>query len=336
MDRTLVRKVSTVNVLVTGGAGFIGANLCRELVSRPNVGKVIALDDLSTGSAANLAGTDVELVEGSILDAGLLDNFVPGMDAVVHLAARPSVPRSLADPVASHHVNATGTVAVLEACRRAGVPVVAASSSSVYGATDVLPKHEDLATRPLSPYAASKLATEAYVLAYGASFGLPTLAFRFFNVYGPLQPAGHAYAAVVPAFIDAMLRGAPVRIFGDGLQSRDFTYVGTVVRVLADAVMRKVSCDRPVNLAFGTRVTVLDLARDLMAITGLPADIRHEQPRAGDVRDSQAADDLLRELFPDVVQVPLEEGLAKTVNWFRTLPDYAVRQPAETVSVDVG
>lgn len=328
--------MSTVNVLITGGAGFIGANLCRELVSRPNVGKVIALDDLSTGSAANLAATDVELVEGSILDAGLLDSVVPGMDAVVHLAARPSVPRSLADPFASHHINATGTVTVLEACRRAGVAVVAASSSSVYGATAVLPKHEDLATRPLSPYAASKLATEAYVLAYGASFGLPTLAFRFFNVYGPLQPAGHAYAAVVPAFIDAMLRGTPVRIFGDGLQTRDFTYVGTVVRVLADAVMHKVSCDRPVNLALGTRVTVLDLARELMDITGLPADIRHEQPRAGDVRDSQAAGDLLRELFPDVLQVPLEEGLAKTVSWFRTLPDYAVRQPAETVSVDVG
>ena len=336
MDRTLVRKVSTVNALVTGGAGFIGANLCRELVSRPNAGKVIALDDLSTGSAANLAGTDVELIEGSILDPGLLDSVVPGMDAVVHLAARPSVPRSLADPVASHHVNATGTVTVLEACRHAGVPVVAASSSSVYGATPVLPKHEDLATRPLSPYAASKLATEAYVLAYGASFGLPTLAFRFFNVYGPLQPAGHAYAAVVPAFIDAMLRGTPVRIYGDGLQSRDFTYVGTVVRVLADAVMRNVSCDRPVNLAFGTRVTVLDLARELMDVTGLPADIRHEQPRAGDVRDSQAADDLLRELFPGIAQVSLEEGLAKTVSWFRTLPDYAVREPTEPVPVDVG
>jgi UDP-glucose 4-epimerase len=328
--------VSTVNVLVTGGAGFIGANLCRELASRPAVGKVIALDDLSTGFAANLAGVDAELIEGSILDPELLDGIVSGVDAVVHLAARPSVPRSLADPAASHHVNATGTVYVLEACRRHRVPVVASSSSSVYGAVPVLPKHEELPTRPMSPYAASKLATESYVLAYGASFGLPVLAFRFFNVYGPLQSAGHAYAAVVPAFIDALLRGTPVRIFGDGLQTRDFTYIGTVVRVLADAVLRKVTCPGPVNLAFGTRVPVIDLTLQLADIIGAPANIRHEAARPGDVRHSQAAGGLLRELFPDVAQVPLELGLAETVRWFRTLPEYAASAPAESLTVEVG
>ncbi|MFD5425546.1 NAD-dependent epimerase/dehydratase family protein [Streptomyces sp. NPDC127084] len=327
-----------MNVLVTGGAGFIGANLCHELVSRPNAGRVVALDDLSTGFAANLDGSGAELVEGSILDSSLVESLVARVDAVVHLAARPSVPRSLADPVASHHVNATGTVTVLEACRRAGVHVVAASSSSVYGATAVLPKHENLATRPLSPYAASKLATEAYVLAYGASFGLPALAFRFFNVYGPLQPAGHAYAAVVPAFIDALLRGTPVRVFGDGLQTRDFTYVGTVVRVLADAVLRQVTCAGPVNLAFGTRVSVLDLAHALAGLTGRQAGIRHEPARTGDVRDSQAADGLLRELFPDLAQVPLGEGLERTVDWFRTLPEYTeyTGRPQRPVPADVG
>ncbi|MFF3455395.1 NAD-dependent epimerase/dehydratase family protein [Streptomyces sp. NPDC002730] len=325
-----------MNVLVTGGAGFIGANLCRELASRPNVGKVIALDDLSTGFAANLVGVDAELIEGSILDPDLLDSVVAGMDAVVHLAARPSVPRSLADPVASHHVNATGTVYVLEACRRAGLPVVAASSSSVYGAVPVLPKHEELPTQPMSPYAASKLATESYALAYGASFGLRVLAFRFFNVYGPLQPAGHAYAAVIPAFIDAMLRGTPARVFGDGLQTRDFTYVGTVVRVLADAVLRKVSYPGPVNLAFGTRVPLIDIAQQLAEIVGSPADIRHEAARAGDVRHSQAADGLLRELFPDVAQVSLPRGLAETVRWFRTLPEYAELPPAKSLTVEVG
>ncbi|WP_338676839.1 NAD-dependent epimerase/dehydratase family protein [Streptomyces sp. SCSIO 30461] len=325
-----------MNVLVTGGAGFIGANLCQELVSRPDAGRVIALDDLSTGFAANLEGTGAELVEGSILDSSLVESLVARVDAVVHLAARPSVPRSLADPVASHHVNATGTVTVLEACRRAGVHVVAASSSSVYGATAVLPKHEQLATRPLSPYAASKLATEAYLLAYGASFGLPALAFRFFNVYGPLQPAGHAYAAVVPAFIDALLRGAPVRVFGDGAQTRDFTYVGTVVRVLADAVLRRVTCAGPVNLAFGTRVSVLDLARQLAGITGRQSAIRHEPPRTGDVRDSQAADGLLRELFPDLAQVPLVEGLERTVEWFRTLPEYHPERPEHAAHAAFG
>ncbi|MFI8281015.1 NAD-dependent epimerase/dehydratase family protein [Streptomyces sp. NPDC085929] len=312
-----------MNVVVTGGAGFVGANLCRELTSRPSIGRVVALDDLSTGTAANLAGTDVELVEGSILDRDLLEGVVAGADAVVHLAARPSVPRSLADPFASHEVNATGTMRVLEACRRGNTHLVAASSSSVYGSVADLPKHEGLPTLPLSPYAASKLATEAYALAYGSAFGLPTLVFRFFNVYGPLQPAGHAYAAVAPAFIDAALRGQPLTVFGDGHQTRDFTYVGTVARVLADAVLRKVTSTSPVNLAFGTRISVLDLAHHLAKTLELAIDIRHEDPRRGDVRDSQADDGLLRSLFPGLAAVPLEEGLAETVRWFRSLPAYA-------------
>lgn len=312
-----------MNVVVTGGAGFIGSNLCRELSSRPSVGRVVALDDLSSGTSANLSGTDVELVEGSVLDRDLLDDVVAGADAVVHLAARPSVPRSLADPFASHEANATGTVRVLEACRRRNTHLVAASSSSVYGSVSDLPKHEGLPTRPLSPYAASKLATESYALAYGSAFGLPVLVFRFFNVYGPLQPAGHAYAAVVPSFIDAALRGEPLTVFGDGHQTRDFTYVGTVARVLADAVLRKVTCASPVNLAFGTRVSILELAHHLAKTLELAIEIRHEAPRPGDVRDSQADDGLLRSLFPDLTAVPLEQGVAETVRWFHSLGTYA-------------
>ena len=153
----------------------------------------------------------------------------------------PSVPRSIADPVASHLANATGTIHVLEAARRTGAHVVVASSSSVYGATPTLPKREDLPTRPMSPYAASKLATEAYTNAYAHSFGLPTLALRLFNVFGPRQPAGHAYAAVVPAFVDAALAGRPLTIDGDGTQTRDFTFVDTVATVIADAVVRRVT-----------------------------------------------------------------------------------------------
>lgn len=306
-----------MRVVVTGGAGFIGANLCRELAARPGVDRVVALDDLSTGRGANLDGAGAELVVGSVLDPDLLAEVVGAADAVVHLAARPSVPRSLADPHASHEANATGTVRVLEACRRRTVPVVTASSSSVYGATPDLPKHEDLPTRPLSPYGASKLAAEAYTLAYAASFGLPTLALRFFNVYGPLQPAGHAYAAVIPAFVDAALRGEPLRVHGDGLQTRDFTYVGTVVAVLADAVLHRVICERPVNLAFGTRVSIVELTRRLSAVLGEPVTVQHGPARAGDVRDSQAADALLRRLFPGVGAVPLATGLEHTVAWFR-------------------
>lgn len=309
-----------MRVVVTGGAGFIGGNLCRELSARTGVDQVVALDDLSTGRAENLEGSGAELVEGSILDQGLLADVLAGADAVVHLAARPSIPRSLAAPVASHAANATGTLLLLEACRRRSVHVVAASSSSVYGGTPDLPKHEDLPTRPLSPYGASKLAAEAYALAYGASFGLPVLALRFFNVYGPLQAADHAYAAVVPVFIDAALRDEPLTVHGDGLQTRDFTFVGTVVAVLADAVLRKVTSRRPVNLAFGTRVSILELTRRLSAVLDRPVRLAHVPPRPGDVRDSQAADGRLRRLFPGVEAVPLDAGLERTVAWFRSRP----------------
>ncbi len=197
-----------MKVLVTGGAGFIGANLCKSLAAESAISQVVALDDLSTGRKENLAGVaGVELVEGSILDGALLDTLFDGVDAVVHLAARPSVPRSLADPMATHAVNVDGTMAVLEAARRHGRPqLIVASSSSVYGANPALPKREDMATLPVSPYAASKLAAESASLAYGHSFDLPVLAFRFFNVFGPLQPADHAYAAVVPTFVAAALR----------------------------------------------------------------------------------------------------------------------------------
>jgi UDP-glucose 4-epimerase len=306
-----------VRIVVTGGAGFIGGNLCRELTARPGVDKVIALDDLSTGRIENLEGSGAELVKGSILDQGLLTEVVADADAVVHLAARPSIPRSLAAPVASHHANATGTLLLLEACRRNSVHVVAASSSSVYGATPDLPKHEDLPTRPLNPYGASKLAAEAYVLAYGASFGLPVLPLRFFNVYGPLQSAGHAYSAVIPRFIDAALRGEPLVVHGDGRQTRDFTYVGTVVAMLTDAVLHRVTSARPVNLAFGTRVSILELTERLSALLGRPVELVHVPPRPGDVRDSQAADARLRRLLPRVGAVPLDTGLERTIAWFR-------------------
>jgi UDP-glucose 4-epimerase len=307
-----------VRVVVTGGAGFIGANLCRELLERPGVSEVIALDDLSTGLADNLADLEVELVEGTILDRPLLAKLLTGTTTVVHLAARPSVPRSLVDPVASHEANATGTLYVLEAAREVAAHVVVASSSSVYGDTDVLPKSEDLPTRPMSPYAVSKLASEAYALAHHRSFGLDTLVFRFFNVYGPLQAAGHAYAAVVPAFLDAALRGEPVTIYGDGLQTRDFTYVGTVSRVLADAVTRRVVSDAPLNLAFGTRSSLLDLLALLEELLGHPVARTHLEQRRGDVRDSQASSERLRALFPDAAPMPLSTGLADTLAWFRS------------------
>jgi UDP-glucose 4-epimerase len=310
-----------MNVVVTGGAGFIGANLCGALRSDPDVGRIVALDDLSTGLRSNLGGLDdVELVEGSILDSVLLDKVFADADAVVHLAARPSVPRSLADPMASHLANATGTMEVLEAARRGrGPQVVVASSSSVYGANPALPKREDMATMPVSPYAASKLAAESATLAYGRSFGLPVLAYRFFNVFGPLQAADHAYAAVVPTFVAAALRGEPLPVHGDGAQTRDFTYVGTVASVLAQTVTRTLTDLEPVNLAFGTRVSLLELIDVLEAVLGTPLDRQHSEPRPGDVHDSQADQSRVRALFPGIEPVGLEEGLRATVEWFRAV-----------------
>jgi UDP-glucose 4-epimerase len=320
-----------MRVLVTGGAGFIGANTCRALATHPDVSRVIALDDLSTGYRSNLEGVAAELVVGSILDRSLLGDLVSTVDAVVHLAARPSVPRSLADPVASHEVNATGTLYVLEACRRADTYVVGASSSSVYGSVTDLPKHEELATRPLSPYAASKLATEAYLLAYRSAFGVPALALRFFNVYGPHQSAGHAYAAVIPAFVDAALRGETLRVYGDGRQTRDFTFVGTVAQVLVDAVTRRVVTDAPVNLAYGNRVTLLTLIEKLRTLVDTPIAVEHLPERAGDVRDSQADHTRLRALFPQIQPLPLEVGLARTVAWYGERID-AVPHPVSALS----
>lgn len=306
-----------MNIVVTGGAGFIGANLCRHLAARGHA--VVALDDLSTGFAANLDALAVRFVEGSILDDDALDDAFAGAESIVHLGARPSVPRSIADPVASHAANATGTAMVLEAMRRHDIGhVVVASSSSVYGANPTLPKHEDLTLAPVSPYAASKLATEAYALAWSASYGIGALAFRFFNVFGPLQPAGHAYAAVVPAFVDAALADRPLPIHGDGEQSRDFTYVGSVATILAEAAERGVRHERPVNLAFGSRITLLELIAELEAVVGRPLAREHLENRPGDVRHSQADQARFRSLFPDAEPVPLRDGLAATVRWFET------------------
>jgi UDP-glucose 4-epimerase len=316
--------VAATKVVVTGGAGFIGANLCKLLCEAGGIDEVLAFDNLATGSRQNLLGPDgtpvVELREATILDPAALDEAFVGATAVVHLAARPSVPKSVADPVASHDANVNGTVQVLEAIRRAGNPqLIVASSSSVYGGNPTLPKSEDLATLPLSPYAASKLATEAYTLAYGHSFGIDALAFRFFNVFGPLQAAGHAYAAVVPAFIDAAMAGRPLPVHGDGLQTRDFTYVGTVAAVINDAIRRRVSYPGPVNLAFGSRYSLLDLIDLLGKELGRELEVEHTQPRTGDVRDSQADQSRLRSLFPDVEPVDLPTGLHHTVEWFKTL-----------------
>lgn len=303
-----------MKILITGGAGFVGSNLTKLALERGH--QITVLDDLSTGYADNLDGLDVKFIEASITDPEAVAEACAGQDSVVHLAALGSVPRSIKEPRRSHDVNNTGTLQLLEAARAAGVNhVVYSSSSSVYGKNPALPKHEREWTRPMSPYAVTKLAAEQYTLAYQQSYGMETLAFRFFNIYGPGQRPGHAYAAVVPVFLERLFSGKSLPINGDGQQSRDFTYVGSVCSVLLDACERGVSHDEPVNLAFGTNTTILDLADRLQRITGRQSELEHQPPRTGDVPHSQADNAVLLGLFPEAMAKPMDQGLQETWNW---------------------
>jgi UDP-glucose 4-epimerase len=304
-----------MKIVVTGGAGFIGANLCRVLVPHHDV---VVLDDLSTGRLSNLAGTDITLRVASVLDVWAVRAVCHDAAAIVHLAAVPSVPRSIVNPRGSHDTNVTGTLTVLDVARETGAHVVLASSSSVYGSNEAMPKTEDMACRPTSPYGVTKLAAESYASAYRTSYGLDTIAFRFFNVFGPLQAPDHAYAAVVPAFLLAALRDVPLTIHGDGDQSRDFTFVESVVQVLTEAVTRRLTSTTPVNLAFGTRTTLNEVVAALSELLGRPLDVRYLPPRVGDIRHSQACPATLHALFPDVSAVPLQAGLRQTLSWMQS------------------
>jgi UDP-glucose 4-epimerase len=305
-----------MKILVTGGAGFIGATLCGALVRRGI--DVVVLDDLSTGRRAHLDDLDVDLRVGSVLDGAAVADACAGADSVVHLAAVPSVARSLADPRRSHDVNVTGTLEVLEAARATGAHVVLASSSSVYGQNPALPKSEGMTCLPMSPYAAGKLAAESYTSSYRHCFGMRGIVFRFFNVFGPLQLPDNAYAAVIPAFVWAALHGETLVVHGDGEQSRDFTFVDSVVEVLAESAVQAVDSGCPVNLAFGTRTSVNDVIALLSAVFGRRLDVVHQPSRAGDVRHSQASAVVLRRLFPLVEPVPLDVALRRTVEWMES------------------
>jgi UDP-glucose 4-epimerase len=277
------------------------------------------LDDLSTGLSSNIEGSHCDFIDGSILDSNLLTEIAAGVDHIVHLAAIGSVPRSISSPRPTHEANITGTLNVLEAARQNSVAhVIVASSSSVYGSNPNLPRSEFDWTRPLSPYAVSKLATEAYANAYASSYGMKTVAFRFFNVFGPRQRADHPYAAVIPKFVSAALANTPLTIHGDGTQTRDFTFVESVCNALHTTISESLHFEHPVNLAFGSRVSLLEVVGKLELLLKKKLDVEHTETRPGDVRASQAETSLLHELIPSATNFDFEAGLQKTIEWFQS------------------
>ena len=306
-----------MRVLVTGGAGFIGSHISNRLLSEGHEVRVI--DNLATGRRSNLAAieSEIELVEGDIRDLEQITAAAAGCDAIVHLAAVPSVPRSIADPVRSHEANATGTLNVLLAAREAAVArVVFASSSSIYGAAKELPKHEGLTPLPISPYAVSKLAAESYCRSFHAVYGLETVALRYFNVFGPRQDPRSEYAAVIPRFIWAYRHGEPPVIFGDGEQSRDFTYVENVVEANLAALSAPGVGGRVYNIACGQRITLNEITETLRVQLGAEVAAVHGPERPGDVRHSMADIARARRELGYEPSVALAEGLRRTVEHY--------------------
>ena len=315
-------------ILVTGGAGFIGSNLVEALLTRGD--DVRVLDDFSTGRRQNLAGAPgwagagggrFELIEGSVCDRSTVTRAVSGVEAVLHQAAIASVPRSVADPIRTNEVSVTGTLLLLVAARDARVArFVYASSSSVYGESPALPKVETMPPEPISPYGIAKLAAERYTRVFHRLYGLETVSLRYFNVFGPRQDPGSEYAAVVPRFATAILRGRPPTIYGDGEQTRDFNPIANVVEAnLKSIEAPDEACGRAYNIACGRRISLLDLARRFADLAGVTVAPVHESARAGDIRHSLADISAARSALGYTAAVSVEEGIRIAFAHYREL-----------------
>jgi nucleoside-diphosphate-sugar epimerase len=301
--------------LVTGGAGFIGSHMVERLLARGTPVRIA--DDFSSGLRENVPA-GVEVIEGDLADPAVAARAVTGATHVIHLAAIPSVPRSVKDPVRSNRANVDGTLNVLIAARDAGVQrVVFAGSSSVYGDAAVLPKREDMRPSPLSPYALQKLIGEQYCQMFTRLYGLETVTTRFFNVFGPRQQPGSPYSGVISLFIEALTTGTAPMVHGDGKQTRDFTFVGDVVTGVLRASEAPNVSGEVINVAAGGRISLLDLIRTLQMLTGSDAAPVFGPPREGDVRDSQADIQKARKLLDFDPVVAFEDGLKQTVDWYR-------------------
>ena len=312
-------------VLVTGGAGFVGSHLVRALLSRGD--EVVVIDNFETGQRENLEGLPrpIRLVEGSIADPAAVDEALDGVELVLHQAALPSVPKSVERPLDTHEANIVGTLQLLEGCRRAGVRrLVYAASSSAYGDHDADRKHEALEPRPKSPYAVQKLCGEYYCSVYSSQFGVEAIGLRYFNVFGPRQNPKSQYAAVVPAFVTRMLAGRSPVVHGDGLQSRDFTFIQNVVDANLAALAAPADAAGGVyNAACGTNTTLLGLIAAINQVLGTSIVPTHTAARAGDVRHSCAAIDAARDALRYQPRVPVLDGLRETIDWYRAAGPYA-------------
>jgi nucleoside-diphosphate-sugar epimerase len=304
--------------LVTGGAGFIGSHLCEELARRGETVRVV--DNLSTGKRANLAHVpNVELIEGDLADFAVATRAVRGVDYVLHQAAIPSVPRSVEDPISSNRANIDGSLNLLVAARDAGVKrVVYAGSSSAYGNSPTMPKVETMPTAPLSPYALQKLVAEQYCQMFTALYGLETVTIRYFNVFGPRQDPSSPYSGVISLFIKALFDKQRPRIFGDGEQTRDFTYVANVVDGVLRAAEAKGAAGEVINVATNGRVSLNQLFTTLRGLIGANVEPIYDKARAGDVRDSQADITKAARVLGYKPLVTFEQGLENTVEWFRS------------------
>ena len=305
--------------LVTGGAGFIGSNMVDELVRRGH--DVVVLDDLSAGREANLAAVrqKIDLHVGSITDMAAVQSACHKVDFVIHLAARTSVPRSVKDPLETNHVNIDGTLNVLVAARDARVRRVAfAASSSAYGETPTLPKVETMQPEPISPYGVTKYVGELYAQVFGRVYGLENVCLRYFNVFGPRQDPTSQYSGVLSRFMLAVIQGQPPVVYGDGEQSRDFTYIENIV----DQTLRACEADGASGLVFnggtGARITINDVLKLLGKVSGVKIQAKYEPPRNGDIRDSQADISLARKVLDYQPRVDFAEGLRRTWDWYRS------------------
>ena len=310
--------------VVTGGAGFIGSHLVERLLADHPSATIRVFDNFSTGAMGNLAfapgaGERLEIVRGDIRDLAAVERVVQGASVIFHQAAMRSVPRSVADPLGANEHNVTGTLHVLEAARRAGVPrVVYASSSSVYGDRPELPKREDQPPAPISPYAVSKAAGEQYAAVWTRLYGVETVGLRYFNVFGPRQDPASEYAAVIPRFILWALRGAPLEVHGDGRQSRDFTYIDNVVDANVLAARAPKASGEAFNVGCGNRVSLLDIIARLERLLGHRLERRHAPGRAGDVPHTLADIGKAQRLLGYEAGVDFDEGLRRTVDYFKT------------------